>query len=113
MSFLSSIKGIFGGGSDLTSRDSNRLFIVDAERLAESRGGGIGPVERLQALQRLAQFSIYRDIFMSKGVTLLLIVIVSVGSRPKKSLELKILRQIVIPLLLGLILIFASVYFSC
>jgi hypothetical protein len=62
-------------------------------------------------LQRLAQFSIYRDIYLSKAVTLLLIVIVSVGSRPKKSLELKILRQIILPLFLGLILIFVSVFF--
>ena len=57
MSLLNSIKSIFGAGGVSVSRDANRLYVVDAERLAEGRGGSIGPVERLQSLQRLAQFA--------------------------------------------------------
>lgn len=69
------------------------------------------PAPMILILQRLGQFAIYQDIYFSKATTLLLIVVVSIGSRPKKSLALKMLKQIVTPLLLGLLLIFGSVYF--
>jgi hypothetical protein len=56
MSFWDNVKGLLGGKPGGVARDADRLYIVDVERLAESRGG-VGPVERVQALQRLAQFA--------------------------------------------------------
>ena len=60
--------------------------------------------------QKLEQFMIYQDIYTSKLVTLGLVVIVAIGSRPKKSVQLSPVKQIVVPLTLGLIGVFGSVY---
>lgn len=56
MSLWANISKLFGGSGG-GARAGFRTCVVDAERLADSRGGGIGPVERLQSLQRLAQFA--------------------------------------------------------
>lgn len=61
-------------------------------------------------LQKLELIKIYQDIYTSKLVTLVLVVIVAIGSRPKKSVQLRPLKQIVVPLMLGLIAIFSSIY---
>ena len=62
-------------------------------------------------LQKLGNIVMYQDIYHSKLLTLVLIAIVSIGSRPKKSIELKPLRQIVVPLLTGLCLFLGSIGF--
>lgn len=65
----------------------------------------------LIVIQKLGSITIYQDMYYSKILTLVLIVIVSIGSRPKKSLQLKPLTQIVIPLCTGLSLFFGSIFF--
>ena len=69
------------------------------------------PVTLIMIIQKLGNIAIYQDIHYSKLLTLILIVIVSIGSRPKKSLELKPLQQIVIPLITGLGFFFGSILF--
>ena len=68
------------------------------------------PTTIIMIIQKLGNIEIYHDIYYSKILTLVLIVIVSIGSRPKKSIELKPLQQIVIPLLTGLGLFFGSIF---
>ena len=69
------------------------------------------PVTLIMIIQKLGNIAIYQDIHYSKLLTLILIVIVSIGSRPKKSIELKPLQQIVIPLITGLGFFFGSILF--
>lgn len=58
MGFLDSIKSVFGASSSTgAERDPKRTYIIDAEKLAESRDGRTGPVERFQAIQQLSRFA--------------------------------------------------------
>ena len=54
MSLWDSLRGVLGGKPGASGPESGRSCIVDGEKLLEGRGGG--PVERVQTLQRLAQF---------------------------------------------------------
>lgn len=51
------------------------------------------------------------NIFYSKVFTLLLILITSIGTRPKKKLDIKVGKQVLLPIFGGLIIFFASSYF--
>ncbi|MEM9364096.1 MAG: type IV secretory system conjugative DNA transfer family protein [Bacteroidota bacterium] len=51
------------------------------------------------------------NILYSKLFTLFLILLTSIGTRPKKNLEIKVSRQVLLPIFLGLIIFFASSYF--
>ncbi len=58
MGFLDSIKSMLGGGPAAGSaRETDRTIVVDAEKMADSREGRTGPVERVQALQQLSRFA--------------------------------------------------------
>lgn len=59
MGLFDSIKSVFGGGATTTSgsRETDRIYIVDAEKLADSREGRTGPVERFRAIQQLSRFA--------------------------------------------------------
>jgi hypothetical protein len=64
----------------------------------------------LLLLERLSTIRIYENIAFSKVFTLVLIVTVSVGTRPKKNINLKPMKHIALPLSAGFILMIASVY---
>ena len=61
MSLLDSIKAAVAGKPSVASapRETNRTYIVDAEKLAESREGQgrLGPQERFHAIQTLSRFA--------------------------------------------------------
>lgn len=61
MSLLNSIKSFFDGSSAVgsVSRDASRVYLVDAEKLADSREGSgrMGPQERFHAIQMLSRFA--------------------------------------------------------
>ncbi len=57
MGLLDSIKSVFGGGAADNGRDTDRIYIVDAEKLADGRDGRTGPVERFRAIQQLSRFA--------------------------------------------------------
>lgn len=56
MGLFDSIKSVFGGGAS-SGRGTDCVFIVDAEKLADSRDGRTGPVERFRAIQQLSRFA--------------------------------------------------------
>lgn len=57
MSLLNSLKAVFAGKPSAPSRETGRTYLIDAEKLAESRDGRSGPVERFQAIQQLSRFA--------------------------------------------------------
>lgn len=61
MSLLNSIKSFFDGGPAVgpSARDASRVYLVDAEKLADSREGQgrMGPQERFHAVQLLSRFA--------------------------------------------------------
>ncbi len=57
MGLFDSIKSVFGGSGGSGGRDADRVFIVDAEKLADTREGRVGPVERFRAIQQLSRFA--------------------------------------------------------
>lgn len=59
MGLFDSIKSVFGGsgGASSARREHDRVCIVDAEKLADSREGRTGPVERFRAIQQLSRFA--------------------------------------------------------
>lgn len=58
MGILDSVKSMFGGsGASESVRAADRVYVVDAEKLADSREGRTGPVERFRAIQQLSRFS--------------------------------------------------------
>ncbi len=61
-------------------------------------------------LEHLGSIPIYHSLPLSKAFTIFLILIVSVGSRPRKNIHLNPMRQIIIPLLTGMALIILSMY---
>jgi uncharacterized membrane protein YgdD (TMEM256/DUF423 family) len=61
-------------------------------------------------LLKFRKFGMYQNIFLSKGFTLLLIAIVAVGTKAKKKLEWSTKRHVAVPLSIGLIFFFGSVY---
>jgi hypothetical protein len=59
---------------------------------------------------KFRHLGIYSNIFYSKFFTLALIVIVSIGTKAKKKMDLKIWKHILLPLSIGAIFFFCSVY---
>ncbi|MCO5067913.1 MAG: hypothetical protein M9910_04385 [Kiritimatiellae bacterium] len=57
MGLFDSIKSVFGGGAADSGRDTDRVYLVDAEKLADGREGRTGPVERFRAIQLLSRFA--------------------------------------------------------
>lgn len=58
MSLWNSIRGVLGSKPAAMERSPAKLYVVEGDRVADSRGGDrMGPVERVQVLQRLSQFS--------------------------------------------------------
>ncbi|MFH0908628.1 MAG: hypothetical protein V1929_07690 [bacterium] len=58
MSLWDSIGSLFKGKPGIAARDTARIYILDGERMLESRGGEkVGPLDRFQLLQRMAQFA--------------------------------------------------------
>lgn len=56
MGLFDSIKSVFGSGAS-NGRGADCVYIVDAEKLADSRDGRTGPVERFRAIQQLSRFA--------------------------------------------------------
>lgn len=63
-------------------------------------------------LDRLRSLAIYQDIFLSKGATLLIVAITSIGTRPKKSLKFDIRKMVYLPAAIAIILLLLSVAFQ-
>jgi TraM recognition site of TraD and TraG/YWFCY protein len=59
---------------------------------------------------KFRHFGIYKNIFYSKFFTLLLIFIVSIGTKAKKKMDLKLWKHIILPLCIGAIVFFGSVF---
>jgi TraM recognition site of TraD and TraG/YWFCY protein len=59
---------------------------------------------------KFRHFGIYSNIFYSKFFTLALIVIVSIGTRAMKNTDLKLWKHIVLPLSIGAVFFFGSVW---
>ena len=57
---------------------------------------------------RFSHFIIYQNILFSKLTTFFLIIIVAVGTKSRKDLELNTVKNILMPLLIGVILFFGS-----
>lgn len=62
MSLMTTLKNLFAGAPAGVSdaRDANRTYVIDAEKLAETRegqGGRVGPQERFQSIQALSRFA--------------------------------------------------------
>lgn len=58
MGLFDSIKSVFGGSATpAAERETGCVYIVDAEKLADSREGRVGPVERFRAIQQLSRFA--------------------------------------------------------
>jgi rRNA-processing protein FCF1 len=55
MGIFDSIKSAFSGLRG--GRHAGRVYIVDAEKLADTREGRTGPVERFRAIQQLSRFA--------------------------------------------------------
>lgn len=60
---------------------------------------------------KLKNIVIYQDVLLSKLFTILLVLIVSVGSKPKKAIEINIKKSIALPFIFGLLITITSVYF--
>ncbi len=60
------------------------------------------------SLRRLA---IYNSFIYSKIFTIILIIIVSIGTKPKKQLNINVKKSVILPLILGLIVVVFSIYF--
>lgn len=56
MGLFDSIKSVFGGSASGGSATGG-VFVVDAEKLADSREGRTGPMERFRAIQNLSRFA--------------------------------------------------------
>ena len=63
-------------------------------------------------LDRFRSLAIYQDIFLSKGATLLIVAITSIGTRPKKSLKFDIRKMVYLPAAIAIILLLLSVAFQ-
>ncbi len=64
-----------------------------------------------QLFLRLSALPIYQNVLFSKLSTLVLILMVSIGTKPKKDIRLNPAKHIIIPLLFGLVLFFGSSVF--
>jgi len=62
-------------------------------------------------LVKFQKFLIYRDIVYSKLFTLFLIMLVAVGAKSKKDIHLDPKKQIILPLAIGFLLFFGSIFF--
>lgn len=60
---------------------------------------------------RLRTIFIWSNVYYSKLFTFCLILIVAIGSKPKKALKLNVKTAILLPILLGLIIVALSIYF--
>ena len=63
-------------------------------------------------LDRFRSLAIYQNIFLSKGATLLIVAIASIGARPKKSLKFDIRKMVYLPAAIAIILLLLSVVFQ-
>lgn len=61
--------------------------------------------------QKFHKFSIYQNIFLSKLVTLFVIVVTAIGSRPQQTPDFNVRTQLVFPLVSGSILFWTSAIF--
>jgi hypothetical protein len=59
---------------------------------------------------KFRHFGIYKNIFFSKFFTLLLIFIVSIGTKAKKKMDLKLWKHVLLPLSIGALFFFGSVF---
>lgn len=62
-------------------------------------------------LAKFQKFLIYRDIIYSKLFTLFLIMLVAIGAKSKKDIHLDPKKQIILPLAIGFLLFFGSIFF--
>lgn len=62
-------------------------------------------------ISKLWNIGIYQNIIYSKGFTLGLLLIATIGARPKKELDINIKKKIALPIVFGLIFFFGSLYF--
>lgn len=69
------------------------------------------PQNMYMIVLKFQKFGIYHNVFLSKVFTLLLIVIVAVGTRAQKNTNWNTVLHVIIPLLIGLLLFFGSVVF--
>ncbi len=60
-------------------------------------------------LDRLRPFLLYQNVVYSKLFTLLLVIITSIGTRAKKRLDFDVKKMVIYPMLIGLIILIASV----
>lgn len=66
-------------------------------------------------LDKLREFSIYQNIFLSKFATLVLVIVTSIGTKAKKKIDFNIKRMVYLPGAIGvcLLIICLAVYFFC
>ncbi|KAA5539148.1 type IV secretory system conjugative DNA transfer family protein [Adhaeribacter rhizoryzae] len=62
-------------------------------------------------LSKLQRIGIYQDIYYAKAFTFLLILMVAIGTKARKNLNFNPVKHIFLPLLMGLVFFFGSVYF--
>ena len=60
---------------------------------------------------RFSKFIIYQEVIYSKLLTFFLIIIVSVGTKARKDVELNVTKHIMLPLILGFLLFFGALFF--
>lgn len=60
---------------------------------------------------RLRNMFVYSNLIYSKLFTLCLILMVSIGTKPKKDIKLNTKKVIILPILLGLLIVILSIYF--
>lgn len=58
----------------------------------------------------MGKFAIYKNIFFSKGFTLLVLIITCIGTKAKKDVEFSAVKNVVVPLFFGLLLIISSCF---
>lgn len=60
---------------------------------------------------RLRKMFVYSNLIYSKLFTLCIILMVSIGAKPKKDLKLNVKKVIILPILLGLLIVILSIFF--
>ena len=60
---------------------------------------------------RFGEFIIYQEVIYSKLLTFFLILIVSVGTKARKDVELHVTKHIMLPLILGFLFFFGALFF--
>jgi hypothetical protein len=62
-------------------------------------------------IEKLRKIEIYQNVYFSKAFTIVLILMVSVGTKSKKEIEFQPLKHVFIPLFLGILLFFGATFF--